>query len=68
MGLAYDGQSIIIFTTNAAYKLTGDIFDPSNPTYVLTKIFTPSDFNINSAKSFQLYGPSGYIMLGAAGM
>ncbi len=67
VGLAYDGQSIIIFKTNAAYKLTGDIFDPSNPTYVLTKIFTPSDFNINSAKSFQLYGPSGYIMLGKKG-
>jgi hypothetical protein len=67
VGLAYDGQSIIIFKTNAAYKLTGDIFDPSNPTYVLTQIFTPSDFNINSAKSFQLYGPNGYIMLGKKG-
>ena len=67
VGLAYDGQSIIIFKTNSAYKLTGDIFDPSNPTYVLTQIFTPSDFNINSANSFQLYGPSGYIMLGKKG-
>lgn len=67
VGLAYDGQSIVIFKTNAAYKLTGDIFDPSNPTYVLTQIFTPSDFNINSAKSFQLYGPNGYIMLGKKG-
>jgi hypothetical protein len=67
VGLAYDGQSIIIFKTNTAWKLTGDIFDPANPTYTLTQIFTPNDFNINSPKSFQLYGPNGYIMLGKKG-
>lgn len=67
VGLAYDGQSIIIFKTNSAWKLTGDIFDPTNPTYTLTQIFTPNDFNINSPKSFQLYGTNGYIMLGKKG-
>ena len=67
VGLAYDGQSIVIFKTNTAWKLTGDIFDPANPTYTLTQIFVPNDFNINSPKSFQLYGPSGYIMLGKKG-
>lgn len=67
VGLAYDGQSIIIFKTNTAWKLTGDIFDPANPTYTLKQIFTPNDFNINSPKSFQLYGPNGYIMLGKKG-
>lgn len=67
VGLAFDGQSIIIFKTNSAFKLTGDTFDPANPTYTLTRIFTPNDFNINSPKSFQLYGPGGYIMLGLKG-
>lgn len=67
VGLVYDGQSIVIFKTNTAWKLTGDTFDPANPTYTLTQIFTPNDFNINSPKSFQLYGPSGYIMLGKKG-
>ena len=67
VGLAFDGQSIVIFKTNSAWKLTGDIFDPANPTYTLTQIFTPSDFNINSPKSFQLYGTNGYIMLGKKG-
>lgn len=67
VGLAYDGQSIIIFKTNSAYKLTGDTFDPANVTYTLTQIFTPNDFNINSPKSFQLYGENGYIMLGKKG-
>lgn len=67
VGLQYDGQSIIIFKTNTAWKLTGDIFDPANPTYTLVQIFTPNDFNINSPKSFQLYGPNGYIMLGKKG-
>lgn len=67
VGMVFDGQSIVIFKTNSAYKLTGDVFDPANPTYTLTKIFTPNDFNINSPKSFQLYGPTGYIMLGLKG-
>ena len=67
VGLAYDGQSIIIFKTNTAWKLTGDIFDPANPTYTLTQIYTPNDFVINSPKTFQLYGPNGYIMLGKKG-
>ena len=67
VGLAFDGQSIVIFKTNSAWKLTGDIFDPANPTYTLTQIFTPNDFSINSPKSFQLYGPGGYIMLGKKG-
>lgn len=67
VGLAYDGQSIIIFKTNSAWKLTGDTFDPANPTYTLTQIFTPNDFSINSPKTFQLYGPYGYIMLGKKG-
>lgn len=66
VGLFYDGQSIVILKTNTAYKLTGDIFDPSNPTYTLTQIYTPSDFLINSSRTVQLY-KNAYIMLGAKG-
>lgn len=66
VGLFYDGQSIVILKTNSAYKLTGDTFDPANPTYTLTQIYTPSDFVVNSPKSVQLYG-NGYIMLGKQG-
>lgn len=67
VGLEYDGQSIIIFKTNGAYKLTGDVFDPTNPTYTLTKIFTPYDFALRGSKTFQLFGKYGYIILGTKG-
>lgn len=66
VGLVYDGQSIVIIKTNSVWKLAGDIFDPANPSYTLTQIYTPSDFMINSGKSFQLT-PAGYIMLGRRG-
>ena len=67
VGLVTDGQSIVIFKTNGAYKLSGDVFDPANPTYTLTQIYTPSDFAINSPRTFQLFGPSGYLMAGNKG-
>lgn len=66
VGLFFDGQSIVILKTNSAYKLTGDVFDPANPTYSLIQIYTPTDFLINSARSVQLYRNS-YIMLGSRG-
>lgn len=67
VGLVYDGQSIVILKTNSAWKLTGDAFDPANPTYTLTQIYTPSDFMINSGKSFQQLTPGVYTMLGRRG-
>lgn len=66
VGLVYDGQSIVILKTNSAWKLAGDIFDPANPTYTLTQIYTPSDFRVNSPKSWQLLS-NGFIILGAKG-
>lgn len=66
VGLVYDGQSIVILKTNSAWKLVGDTFDPANPTYSLTQIYTPSDFMTNSGKSFQLT-QAGYIILGRRG-
>lgn len=72
VGLFYDGQSMVILKTNSAWKLTGDTFDPANPTYTLTQIYTPSDFVINSPKSVQRMvfsgGGEGYIMLGKQGL
>lgn len=66
VGLFFDGQAIVILKTNKAYKLTGDVFDPSNPTYTLTQIYTPSDFLISSARTVQMYNGK-YIMLGNNG-
>lgn len=66
VGLVYDGQSIVILKTNSAWKLAGDTFDPANPTYTLTQIYTPSDFRVNSPQSWQLLS-DGFIILGARG-
>lgn len=69
VGMFYDGQSIVILKTNTAWKLTGQTFDPANPTYTLTQIYTPSDFVINSPKSVQLFDQAqGFIMLGKQGL
>jgi hypothetical protein len=72
VGMFLDGQSIVILKTNSAWKLTGQTFDPTNPTYTLTQIYAPPDFIINSPKSVQLLGNQstgyGFIMLGQKGL
>lgn len=72
VGLFLDGQSVVILKTNSCWKLTGQSFDPSNPTYTLTQVYVPSDFIINSPKSVQLLGNQntgyGFIMLGQKGL
>lgn len=68
VGMFNDGQSIVILKTNTAWKLTGQTFDPANPTYSLTQMYVPSDFVINSPKSIQLYSQYGFIMLGQNGL
>ncbi len=67
VGLFYDGSSIVILKTASAFRLTGDVFDPANPTYTLTQIATPSDFLINTSKSVQLMNGM-FIMLGQRGL
>lgn len=67
VGNFYDGQSLCMFKSNSMWKLSGTVFDPSNPTYTLTQVYTPSDFFINSPKTVQLYQESGFIMLGKKG-
>lgn len=54
-GLFLDGQSIVVLKRRSAYKVTGDIFDPSNPTYTVTPIYCPFDFGITTDKVVQLY-------------
>lgn len=67
VGIFSDNYSIVILKSRSAYRLSGDIFDPSNPTYTLTKITTPSDFQISTASSVQPW-KGGFIMLGRFGM
>jgi hypothetical protein len=49
------------------WKLTGSAFDPANPTYTLTQVYTPSDFYCNSPRSVQLFG-NGFIIYGLKGL
>ena len=67
VGIFSAGYGIVILKTKSAYILSGDVFDPSNPTYTLTQIVTPSDFQISTAASVQPW-KGGFIMLGRTGM
>lgn len=67
VGMFYDGQSIVILKTTSAYKLSGDVFDPANPTYTLTRIYTPPDFKCGTAKSVQFLN-NAYVILGTRGL
>lgn len=51
VGMFSDGVGIVILKRSSAYYLAGDIFDPSNPTYQLTKISTPHDFFADNSRS-----------------
>jgi hypothetical protein len=51
------------------WKLSGQTFDPANPTYTLTQVYVPSDFFVNSPKSVQLFDAAqGFIILGKKGL
>ena len=68
VGMFYDGQSNCVLKNNSFWKFSGTTFDPSNPTYTFTQVYTPSDFFINSPKSVQLFDlAQGFIMLGKNG-
>lgn len=67
VGIFSAGYGIVILKTKSAYILSGDVFDPSNPTYTLTQIVTPSDFKISTAASVQPW-KGGFIMMGSMGM
>ena len=55
VGLFSDGQSLLIIKKRSIYRLTGDIFDPSNPTYVLTKVYTPPECAFDSDRTFAIF-------------
>lgn len=54
-GLFNDGTSLLIIKQRSIYKLSGDIFDPSNPTYTLTKLYTPPECVFDSANSWAMF-------------
>lgn len=44
-GVAVYNDSIVIFTRSRMFRLIGDVFDPSNPSYRVEQISTPPEFN-----------------------
>lgn len=44
-GAVVYNDTIVIFTRSRMFRLIGDVFDPSNPTYRLEQISTPPEFN-----------------------
>lgn len=67
VGIYNVGYSILILKSKSAYLLTGDVFDPTNPTYTLTQVVTPSDFQASTSASIQPW-KGGFIMVGRLGM
>lgn len=66
VGMFVDGQNIVVLKKTSAWRITGNVFDPANPTFSVTQIYTPPDFQVNSAKSVQFYGGA-YLILGRFG-
>lgn len=54
-GLVAFGQELIVFKKRGMYKILGTTFDPTNPTYTVQRINTPSDFIFNSAGSCAIH-------------
>lgn len=50
-GLISYGNELICFKTTGMYKVVGEIFEPTSPTYAVYPISVPSDFRFNCAKS-----------------
>lgn len=66
-GLFNDGTSLLILKQRSIYKLSGDIFDPSNPTYTLTKIYTPPECVFDSANSWAMW-QGNYLLYGGSAL
>lgn len=54
-GLQAFGQELIVFKNRGMYKVVGNTFDPTNPTYYVQKITTPPDFIFNSNSSCAIH-------------
>lgn len=50
-GLFAFGNDLIVFKTFGMYRVLGEVFDPSNPTYSVTPIAVPADFIFNGHKT-----------------
>lgn len=54
-GFVIYGDSIVIFTRSRMFRLLGDTFDPSNPTYVVERITTPPNVYFAWARTAVLH-------------
>lgn len=54
-GLAVYGDHLVIFCRSKIYRLLGDTFDPSNPTYVLEEISTPPNFLFTMSRTIVIH-------------
>ena len=54
-GLFSYGNELIIFKNFGIYKLIGEIFDSSNPSYSVVPIITPKSFFFNGNNSIAIY-------------
>lgn len=64
-GLFAFGSELLVFKNRGLYKVLGDTFDPSNPSYFTFKIATPPDFIFASNSSVAVH--QGYIVFYAGG-
>lgn len=68
VGLFNDGAgALLVIKNRSIYKLIGQTFDPTNPTYQLVKMFTPPDCVFDSATSWQ-YWNGQYVLWGGNGL
>lgn len=66
VGLFLDGQGIVVLKKTSAFKIVGSVFDPSNPSYSVSPIYTPPDFQVNSGRTVQLFNGT-FIVFGRFG-
>lgn len=66
VGIFVDAYSLVIVKTSSVWVLSGNTFDPSNPTYTLFQVPTPDDFYVTSIGSLQKFNGN-WILLGSNG-
>ena len=54
-GLRAFGNELIVFKNRGMFKVVGEVFDASNPTYAVYQITTPENFSFNNNKAVAEY-------------
>lgn len=67
VGMIPYNSSLIIIKRNGVYRLAGDVFDPTNPTYTLTALSVPPDFYADSDRTAKIFNGQ-LIIAGVFGM